>query len=102
MVYDYLPNEILNHRRDDAEHETNRHPHIPAMQTEHLLCERPGDGIRVQNLDVLTGPDVRTLRGEQSLSLRCNNGFHHDVVDRRTDDRAPHLGEEHHAWRNLH
>lgn len=66
---------------------------------EGIVGDTPGNGQRVELLDVLAGPNVGAQNTEQNFTLILDNGNHHDPVEDGAHHATNHLdGEGVNRW----
>lgn len=79
----------------EADEEGEGDPLVTGAVAEHVAGKSaPGYGLRVVLLDVLAGPDVGALDGEEDIALVVDNGDHHDIVEDGTNHSSDHLSGE--------
>lgn len=79
----------------EADEEGESDPLVTGAVAEHVAGKSaPGNGLRVVLLDVLAGPDIGALDGEEDIALVVDNGDHHDVVEDGTNHSSDHLSGE--------
>lgn len=90
-----LVSEVEWKRHEEAEDEGKGDPLVSRANTEQVLGEAsPCNGLTVELLDSLAGPDIGTFNVEQGLALRGRNGVHHDIAEDGTDHGAHYLHGE--------
>src|SRR6266496_554266 len=57
--------------------------------------------LRIELLDILTGPDVGSLDGQENVPLIRRDFNHHDIVDDRAHQSPHDLRRERRSWRYL-
>lgn len=71
------------------------------MQPVDLPRKGPSHSLRVQTLDILASPHRRPHWIQERLPLGRHDRRHHSVVHECAEDRAPYLGDEQYARRDL-
>lgn len=72
----------------EADDVLDRYPLILGADGEHVFCNGPRDGERVELSNVLPGPYVRAFDGSEELSLVVDYRQHHAVVQQSANRAA--------------
>lgn len=91
---DEAVHDIKGQRGKEANEVGGRDPLVAGADGEHLGGDGPGDGERVELLDLGAGPDVASLGGLEEGGLVLDDADHHYVVEKGADDAPDHLRGE--------
>jgi hypothetical protein len=89
-------------RYNESKQIANCDPLVASTNGEHITSNGPSDGKGIILLDILAGPDIRSLNRCKDLELVSNNSFHHDIVEDGPDDSSHHLGGKCTLGRQVH
>ena len=102
VVGEEAVSEVEGKRDGETNNDCDGDDEVGRSRSVHVLGEcSPGDGLRVEGLNLLTRPNVGTLNIEEDFSLGRDNGFHDDQLEDGSDDGTNALNSESGTRRKL-